>query len=145
MKTKHILKTAGLISAFSLSSIALVSCDDDNSSSNNNNSSEVVEDVAIFYSATLPGIYEITFAGEAGVHVYEFKADGTVDIVYGDGITETEDWMVNDDGALVITGSVDDLFTLTSGDQSSGNMDVILRDALGEEERVDTTGTILKQ
>jgi len=129
------------LSIFVFSFAVLQSC----SSSDDEEVKDPDEDVAIFYSATLPGIYEITFAGEAGVHVYEFKADGTVDIDYEDETTDTEDWMVNDDGALVITGSVDDLFTLTSGDQSSGNMDVILRDALGEEERVDTTGTILKQ
>ena len=38
MKTKHILKTAGLIAAFSFSSIFIVSCDSDSSSSSGNNS-----------------------------------------------------------------------------------------------------------
>ena len=130
-----------LFSFFVISFFVLQSC----SSSDDDDSNDMNPDVTVFDSGTLPGTYDITFVGEAGVHVYEFKANGTVDIDYSDGTQDTENWMVNDDGALVITGSVNDLFTLTSGDQSSGNMDVILRDEGVTEGGVNTTGTISKQ
>jgi hypothetical protein len=99
---------------------------------------------ANFDSSTLSGIYDITFASEVGIHVYEFDANGSVLIKYADGTTDTEMWSVNNSGQLAITGSVNDLFTLTSGDQFSGELNVILRDNDTTNE-TKTTGTIKRQ
>ncbi|GAA4087562.1 hypothetical protein [Zhongshania borealis] len=99
---------------------------------------------ALFDAATLPGIYEVVGASDgdfAGTHRYTFKVNGTVDIVYHDGTADTESWSVNDDGQLVFSGSIADVFTLTSGSQSSGNMDLVIDDGDGSPV-LNTTGTI---
>lgn len=132
LKTMHI---KSYLFIFLLSLSLLQSCSDSDDSGKQNND----EQAADFDGASLPGIYDITFASENGVHVYTFDVDGSVLINYADGTTDTENWEVNGNGELAITGSVDDLFTLTSGNQSSGTLDVILKD---EDGTTNTTGTI---
>lgn len=96
----------------------------------------------LFDSATLPGTYHMTFENEPGVHVYTFNANGKVLINYADGTTDEENWSVNAIGQLVIQGTVDDLFSLTSGTQASGELLVLLRDADSDEPDEPMTGTI---
>ena len=99
---------------------------------------------ASFDATTLAGVYEVVGAGTddfAGTHQYTFKEDGSVDIVYEDGGTDSESWSVNIDGQLVFSGSIADIFTLTSGSQLSGNMELVIDDADGTAV-LNTMGTI---
>lgn len=96
-----------------------------------------------FDALTLPGTYDVTFAFEQGVHVYKFDADGSVLIDYADGTLDTESWTVNSSGELVFSGTIEDVFTLTSGDQFSGKLKAIIQDKGGSKEN--TTGTITLQ
>ncbi len=99
----------------------------------------------LFDSATLPGTYHMTFSGEDGIHSYDFDQNGTVLINYADQTVDTEDWSVNSIGQLVITGSVNDLFTLTSGSQASGTFVAFLREAGETDTDNPVTGTIEQQ
>lgn len=97
-----------------------------------------------FDAATLAGVYEVVGTnndGFAGTHQYTFTENGTVDIVYADGTADSEFWSVNSDGQLVFSGTIADVFTLTSGSQSSGNMDIVVDDADGSPV-LNSTGTI---
>jgi hypothetical protein len=97
-----------------------------------------------FDAATLAGVYEVVGTNSddfAGTHQYTFNENGSVDIVYEDGTADTESWSVNSDGQLVFSGTIADVFTLTSGSQSSGNMDMVIDDADGSPV-LNTTGTI---
>lgn len=91
-----------------------------------------------FNADTLVGRYNVVFAAVEGTHRYTFSADGTVFIIWADGTSQTVAWSVNNNGELVFSGSIDDIFTLTSGDQSSGNLNVVLKD----NDEINTTGTI---
>lgn len=97
-----------------------------------------------FDAAILAGVYEVVGAageGFAGTHQYTFNQNGTVDIVYADGTADTESWSVNSNGQLVFSGTIADVFTLTSGSQLSGDMDLVIDDADGSPV-INTTGTI---
>jgi len=97
-----------------------------------------------FDAMTLAGVYEVVGTNSddfAGTHQYTFNENGTVDIVYEDGTADTESWSVNSDGQLVFSGTIADVFTLTSGSQSSGNMDIVIDDGDGSPV-LNTTGTI---
>ena len=97
-----------------------------------------------FDAATLAGVYEVVGTNSddfAGTHQYTFNENGSVDIVYEDGTADTESWSVNSGGQLVFSGTIADVFTLTSGSQSSGNMDLVIDDADGSPV-LNTTGTI---
>jgi hypothetical protein len=97
-----------------------------------------------FDAGTLAGVYEVTGAAGGdftGTHQYTFNENGSVDIVYEDGTADTESWSVNSGGQLVFSGTIADVFTLTSGSQSSGNMDLVIDDADGSPV-LNTTGTI---
>jgi hypothetical protein len=106
--------------------------------------SEGLADNFSFDAATLAGVYEVVGTNSdyfAGTHQYTFNENGSVDIVYEDGTADTESWSVNSDGQLVFSGTIADVFTLTSGSQSSGNMDMVIDDADGSP-ALNTTGTI---
>ena len=125
-----------VVSVFLLFTVVLLpSC----SSSKNPEVQEPDPQTADFDSATLPGTYHIVFATEEGTHIYQFNENGTVLITYADDTVDTENWAVNNSGQLAITGTVDDLFSLTSGSQASGTMNVIL---IGDAVEMFTTGTI---
>jgi hypothetical protein len=97
-----------------------------------------------FYAATLPGVYEVVGINDDGLPEtaqYTFNEDGTVVILFDDGDAETVSWLVNSDGELVFSGTIADVFTLTSGNQMSGNMDVVIDNADGSPV-FNTTGTI---
>lgn len=96
-----------------------------------------------FNADTLVGRYNVVFAAVEGTHRYTFSADGTVFIIWADGTSQTVAWSVNNNGELVFSGSIDDIFTLTSGDPSSGNLNVVLEDNDdGIHTLINTTGTI---
>ena len=96
-----------------------------------------------FNAGTLPGKYNVVFAAVEGIHKYSFNADGSVNIVWSDGTGGAESWSVNSSGQLIFSGSIADIFTLTSGDQSSGNLNVVLEDNDdGVHTLINTTGTI---
>lgn len=105
----------------------------------------IAKQTLAFDSATMTGAYILTFATQGGVQVYQFNADNSVLINSTENISSTESWSVNDVGQLVITGSVHDFFTLTSGDQTAGEVNVLLQDAAGTKPAVNTTGTIAVQ
>ncbi|MFT6871355.1 MAG: hypothetical protein ACJAVN_000353 [Roseivirga sp.] len=128
------LKLSPLSFIFLLALILLQSCGSDDTPTFDEQSAD-------FDSLTLPGTYDITFASvdDGGTQVYEFNVNGSVLINYFDGTIDTENWSVTSNGQLAITGTVDDLFTLTSGDQSSGTIRVVLHD---EDDTINTTGTI---
>jgi hypothetical protein len=97
-----------------------------------------------FYVATLPGVYEVVGINDDGLPEtaqYTFNEDGSVVILFDDGSAETVSWLVNSDGQLVFSGTIADVFTLTSGNQMSGNMDVVIDNADGSPV-FNTTGTI---
>jgi hypothetical protein len=97
-----------------------------------------------FYVATLPGVYEVVGINGDGLPEtaqYAFNEDGTVVILFDDGSADTESWLVNSDGQLVFSGTIADVFTLTSGSQMSGDMDVVIDNADGSPV-FNTTGTI---
>ena len=99
-----------------------------------------------FDATTLAGVYEVTgTAGDdfAGTHQYTFNENGSVGIVYADGTADTESWSVNNEGQLLFSGTIADVFTLTSGSQLSGNMDMVIDDADGSPV-LNTTGTIVR-
>lgn len=93
-----------------------------------------------FKASTLPGIYNVSAFGVSGTHQLTFIAGGSVNIIWGDGSTDTGTWSVNSSGQLLLSGlSFSDVLTLTSGDQSSGGLDLVLDD---EDGVLKTTGTI---
>jgi hypothetical protein len=95
-----------------------------------------------FDAETLAGVYEVVGTNSdnfSETFQYTFKEDGTVKVVYGDGGSDDAFWSVNSDGQLVFSGPFDDVFTLTSGNQSSGNIDVVINDG---DSVFNTTGTI---
>jgi hypothetical protein len=97
-----------------------------------------------FYAATLPGVYEVVGINDDGLPEtaqYTFNEDGSAVILFDDGSAETVSWLVNSDGQLVFSGTIADVFTLTSGNQMSGNMDVVIDNADGSPV-FNTTGTI---
>ena len=129
-------------SIFFITIVLLQSC----SSSDDESDSVLNPQTANFISSTLPGTYNLVFASEAGTHVYNFNSNNTVLINYADGTVDTENWSVNSSGQLVIKGSVNDLFTITSGDQFSGNLNVLLREPEPQTtNEIKTTGTITIQ
>jgi len=93
-----------------------------------------------FKVSTLPGTYNVVAIGVEGINRLTIKAGGSVDFVWGDGVEETGSWTVNSSGQLLLSGSsFSDILTLTSGDQSSGSLDLVLDD---EDGLLYTTGTI---
>ena len=125
---------------FFLTIILLQSC----SSTDDESDSVLNPQTANFISSTLPGTYNLVFASENGTHVYKFNTDNTVLINYSDGTVDTEHWSVNNTGQLVIVGTINDLFTITSGDQFSGELNVFLREE-NQTDGTETTGTITIQ
>jgi hypothetical protein len=110
------------------------------------NTTGTIERIFSFDAATLAGVYEVVGTNSdefSGTHQYTFNEGGTVVIVYEDGTEDTESWSVNSDGQLVFSGTIADVFTLTSGSQMSGNMDVVIDDADGSPV-FNTTGTIVR-
>jgi hypothetical protein len=108
------------------------------------NTTGTIERVFRFDASTLPGTYEIVGENDEGLYdtyQYTFNELGIVVITDEDGSTNIQSWSVNDDGQLVFSGTTADVFTLTSGSQMSGNMDVVIDDADGSPV-INTTGTI---
>ena len=97
-----------------------------------------------FNASTLPGTYNVVDAVTSGTHVFIFNVDGTVAIAWEDGSSNTASWSVNADGQLIFSGPISDVFTITSGDQSSGDLDIIFEgtEEDGSYEYFQTTGTI---
>ena len=93
-----------------------------------------------FNPSTLPGIYDVVVDAVAGTHQLTFNAGGSVDIVWSDGSADIGTWSVNSSGQLLLSGSTfSDILTLTSGSQSSGDLDLVLDD---EDGLVNSPGTI---
>lgn len=100
-------------------------------------------DVIPFDASTLSGTFEVTFDNENGVNSYVFNSNGSVSITWHDGVTDNESWQVDSDGKLVFSGSIADIFTLTSGTQTDGVMNVVIDDNDGSA-ITNTTGTMIK-
>ena len=93
-----------------------------------------------FNTSTLPGIYNVEARAVAGTHQFTFIDDGTVNIIWADGNEEFANWSVNNIGQLILSGpTFSDILTLTSGNQSSGDLDIVVDD---EDGIFNTPGTI---
>ena len=93
-----------------------------------------------FNPNTLPGIYDVVVDAVAGTHQLTINVGGSADFVWSDGSEESGSWSVNSSGQLLLSDSTtSDILTLTSGSQSSGDLDVVIND---EDGLVNSPGTI---
>ncbi len=96
-----------------------------------------------FNPNTLPETYVVVAPGE-GTTRYTFNANGSVAIVFPDGVLDVGNtlqasWTVNADGQLQFSGPISDTFTITSGNQTSGALYIVFNDPTGISH---STGTI---
>jgi hypothetical protein len=91
------------------------------------------------FSTTTPGFTSDNLAGEYQVTYNELDglasanltilADGSASIVWQDGETDTDlTWDVSAEGILSFGGSIADVYTLTAGSASSGNLSIVVDD-----------------